>query len=72
MSDELYGDLPPSVASPARRALTAAGYRKIAELDGASVADLRKLHGMGPRAVRLIEDMLQTEGMSLGPGEIDR
>jgi hypothetical protein len=31
-------------------------------------ADLGKLHGVGPKALRLLQEALQQQGMSLGSG----
>ena len=51
--------LPAGLAAPARRALAAAGYTRLAQLRGASDAELMKLHGMGPRAMEQIRAALR-------------
>ncbi|HWS57383.1 MAG TPA: helix-hairpin-helix domain-containing protein [Actinotalea sp.] len=48
--------LPAAVGRPAARALEAAGYRTIADLDGASERELLALHGVGPRAIMILRD----------------
>jgi hypothetical protein len=58
--------LPRSIGAPATRALTAAGYTKLSQLANVPAAELGKLHGVGPRAVRLLQEALQAQGMSLG------
>ena len=47
--DQAAGDLPANLAGPARRALAAAGYTRLEQLTQISEAELRRLHGMGPR-----------------------
>jgi hypothetical protein len=58
--------LPRSIGAPATRALTAAGYTELSQLASVPVADLAKLHGVGPKALRLLQEALQERGMSLG------
>jgi hypothetical protein len=58
--------LPRSIGAPATRALTAAGYTEISQLAGVPAAELAKLHGVGPKALRLLQEALHERGMSLG------
>jgi len=58
--------LPGNIGAPATRALTAAGYTELRQLAGVPAAGLKKLHGVGPKALRLIQEELQRQGMSLG------
>jgi hypothetical protein len=58
--------LPRSIGAPATRALTAAGYTGLSQLAGVPAAELAKLHGVGPKALRLLQEALQERGMSLG------
>lgn len=58
--------LPPSIGAPATRALTAAGYSELSQLVGVPAAELAKLHGVGPKALRLLQEALQAQGKSLG------
>jgi hypothetical protein len=57
---------PKGIGAPATRALTAAGYRELTELDKVPAAELQKLHGMGPRALRILQRALEEIGLSLG------
>jgi len=57
--------LPRNIGAPATRALTAAGYTQLSQLAGVPAAELAKLHGVGPRALRLLREALQAQGMSL-------
>ena len=55
----------PTVGAPATRALTAAGYRSLEDLDGQSRTALLALHGVGPRAIRILDQALAELGLSL-------
>jgi hypothetical protein len=57
-------DLPTGLASPARRALEAAGYVRLEQLTKVSEAEILKLHGMGPRALDQIRRALAARGQS--------
>jgi DNA-directed RNA polymerase alpha subunit len=69
-STDLPADgLPPGLASPARRALAAAGYHTLVQLSQVKEADLLKLHGMGPKAVRQLREALDASGLTFAsPG----
>lgn len=54
----------PKIGAPATRALAAAGYHQLAQLARANAADLLQLHGMGPKAIRILRQALQEEGLS--------
>jgi DNA integrity scanning protein DisA with diadenylate cyclase activity len=55
----------PRIGAPATRGLTAAGYTSLKELADADRAELSKLHGVGPKALRIIEEALQDHGLAL-------
>jgi hypothetical protein len=57
-------NLPKSIGAPATRALVAAGYRSIEQLAGAHVAELAALHGVGPKALRIISETLAERGLA--------
>ena len=57
--------LPRNIGAPATRALTAAGYTELRQLAGVPVAELEKLHGVGPKALRLLQEALEQQGLSL-------
>jgi predicted flap endonuclease-1-like 5' DNA nuclease len=46
----------PNIGAPATRALTAAGYTRLSQLRKISEADLLKLHGVGPKAIRIMRE----------------
>ena len=58
--------LPDVIAAPATRALVAAGYTDLAQLAGVPEAELRRLHGMGPKALGRVKEALAARGLSLG------
>jgi hypothetical protein len=58
--------LPRNIGAPATRALTAAGYARLSQLANVPVSELKKLHGVGPKALRLLQEALEQQGMSLG------
>jgi hypothetical protein len=50
--------LPPGIGAPATRALTQAGYTRLEQLTHVTEAELGRLHGVGPRALRLLGEAL--------------
>lgn len=58
--------LPRNIGAPATRALTAAGYTNLSQLADVPAAELKKLHGVGPKALRLLQEALEQQGLSLG------
>ena len=58
--------LPGNIGAPATRALTAAGYIRLSQLADVPVAELKKLHGVGLKALKLLQEALEQHGMSLG------
>jgi hypothetical protein len=53
---------PKGVPQPAIRALVGAGYTRLEQLAGASEAELLKLHGVGPKAIRVVRQALIDAG----------
>ncbi len=62
----LETDFPKRIGAPATRALVGAGYNRLNQLAGVPVTELKKLHGMGPKALRVLQEALEEEGQSLG------
>jgi hypothetical protein len=56
----------PRIGAPATRALVNIGYTRLDQLDGVPVAELEQLHGVGPKAIRLLQAALEEQGKSLG------
>jgi len=59
----------PKIGAPATRALEAAGYTKLEQLTKVTEAELGQLHGMGPKALRILRETLQAQGLSFKPGQ---
>lgn len=57
-------DLPSGLAQPARRALAQAGYLRLEQFTKFREEEVKKLHGMGPKAIELIRQALAASGMS--------
>lgn len=58
-------DALPKIGAPAARALQAAGYADLRHLAGVRRFDLAALHGIGPKALGIIEAALKEHGLSL-------
>ena len=58
------GDLPSDIGAPARRALLGAGLEWIELVADVSEADLRRLHGVGPKAIERLRSALAAQGRS--------
>jgi hypothetical protein len=56
-------EFPKGVSQPAIRALTGAGFARWQDLSGVSRKELLKLHGMGPKAIRIIDEALAEAGL---------
>ena len=68
-SDQPEGDFPAGLAAPARRALAGAGYSRLEQLTKVSEAELKKLHGMGPKALGQLRQALSAKGLSFADGK---
>lgn len=60
----------PNIGKPAMRALTNAGLKELDDLTQVNTKNLLKVHGLGPKAIALLEDALKSEGLAFGP-ELD-
>ncbi|MFD9741296.1 DNA-binding protein [Umezawaea sp. NPDC059074] len=58
-------DLPESFPAPARRALENAGYTSLDQLTTVTGAELLRLHGFGPKGLRLLREELAARGLDL-------
>lgn len=60
----------PKTGKPAERALAGAGYTSLDQLTSVTEAELAKLHGMGPKALRILREALAERGKGFaGAGE---
>ena len=51
-------DTLPKIGEPATRALAAAGIISLADVQRTSLAELAVLHGVGPKAIRILRGLL--------------
>ncbi|WP_321166714.1 DNA-directed RNA polymerase subunit alpha C-terminal domain-containing protein [Paenibacillus sp. Soil787] len=56
------------LSSPARRALASAGYLRLEQFSKLTEAEILKLHGMGPKALKQIRQALAAKGQSFDDG----
>lgn len=61
------GDLPRAIGRPATRALTAAGITTLAQVADLTEAELRAMHGIGPKAVDVLREALDADGRAFRP-----
>ena len=59
-------EFPEGIGAPATRALVGAGFSELGELADEPASDLKELHGIGPKALRLLQEALEETGQSLG------
>lgn len=52
----------PAIGAPATRALHGAGYTRLAQLTSVTEEELLALHGVGPKAIRILREALAEEG----------
>lgn len=57
--------LPSGLSQPALRAFAAAGYSSLDQFTKLTEAELLKLHGVGPKAIRILRAALAEQGKSL-------
>ena len=57
-------DLPRAIGVPATRALQAAGFDSLEQVAGASIAELLALHGVGPRAITVLDEALAAHDLA--------
>lgn len=54
----------PKISKPANRALSHAGYSRLEQLTTVTEAEILKLHGVGPKGVRILKEALHEQGLS--------
>ena len=59
----------PKLASPAQRALAGAGIERLGQLARFSEEQLKQLHGIGPNALKQLQQALQAKGLSFAKGK---
>lgn len=61
---ELIVNLEQNIGNPARNAIAVVGIIRLGQLTKISEKELLKLHGVGPKAVRLLREALAMRGLS--------
>ncbi len=67
-ANDQASNFPPELAAPAQRALAGAGYTRLEQLTRVTEADLKKLHGMGPKAIEQLRGALAGAGLNFVDG----
>jgi predicted flap endonuclease-1-like 5' DNA nuclease len=57
----------PKIGAPATRALASIGVTRLADVADQSESELLRLHGLGPRALRILKEALAANGLSMRP-----
>ncbi|MEL4319271.1 hypothetical protein WJX64_09665 [Leifsonia sp. YIM 134122] len=58
-------EFPQSLGKVARRELAANGFTRYEQLSSVSAAELLALHGVGPKAIRILREELAARGSRL-------
>jgi len=62
-------DLPRGIGNPATRALALVGLHRLAQLAKVGEAELLKLHGVGPKAIRVLREALAEQGLAFADAD---
>ncbi|MFP3461352.1 hypothetical protein R5O87_10920 [Arthrobacter globiformis] len=62
-------EFPPSIGKPATRGLVQHGYTRFDQLAAVTAAELLKIHGVGPKAIRILEAELGDRGLAFAAAE---
>ncbi|MBT2510765.1 DNA-binding protein [Streptomyces sp. ISL-98] len=57
-------EFPPQIGRPACRALALNGYMRYDQLTSVTSSELLKIHGVGPKAIRILEQELAARGLA--------
>lgn len=57
-------ELTPRVGRTARRALAQHGFTRYSQLPAVTPDELLRLHGVGPKAIRILEEELAARGLA--------
>lgn len=60
--------LPPTIGRPATRALAVIGVTRLSDVARLTERELLALHGVGPKAVRLLRAALEARGLAFRQG----
>jgi predicted flap endonuclease-1-like 5' DNA nuclease len=57
-------EFPHGIGKVARRELALNGYTRYEQLTNVSAAELLRIHGIGPKAIRILAEELATRGLA--------
>lgn len=57
-------EFPPGIGKVARRELALNGFTRYEQLTKVNSAELLKIHGVGPKAVRILDEELTARGLA--------
>jgi len=66
-SNQNQKDIPSTIGKPALRALGSANIVRLDQLTSISQEELLKLHGVGPKAIRILSETLAEMGLDFAP-----
>lgn len=68
MPDQVETDFPRTIGKVATRELTAHGYTTFDSLTKVSAKELLKIHGVGPKSIRILGEELAAQGKAYAAG----
>ena len=54
----------PRIGAPALRALASVGVTRLEQLTAFTEKDIKNLHGMGPKGIKLLHEALEQRGLT--------
>lgn len=57
--EEKISGLPNGLSNPALRALSGAGITELHQLSNLKISEIKNLHGMGPKGIRILSEALE-------------
>ncbi|MET0967449.1 MAG: hypothetical protein ABWZ02_13685 [Nakamurella sp.] len=60
-------EYPARLGKVARRELGVHGYTRYDQLTAVTATELLRIHGVGPKAIRILEEELATRGLGFSP-----
>lgn len=64
-------EYPPSIGRPATTALALEGYTRFEQLEHVTATELLKLHGVGPKSIRILRGELAARGTAFAGESAD-
>lgn len=71
-NEQAASDIPANLSAPAKRALDGAGYTQLKHLTHVTEAEVKALHGIGPNAIKMLREALESKGLSFAKDRTDK